>query len=189
MDERIERFLLEVLEDEGKESNVVRANARCYLALYIEMFRAREVEGHRKDAAEQRCREWCRQRVLQEVEQREGAPTANHLRTVLNAIGEPSTDLNSTMLKPKRQPNPWAADVVDGNDVLANRSVKDAAAKVHPHENVPANNSASYRSAAFVKEPSASVANTTPIRKQRRSMLRDWFAPSSSRSLRSFSKH
>ena len=40
MDERIEAFLLDVLEDEGKDSNVVRANTRCYLALYIEMFRA-----------------------------------------------------------------------------------------------------------------------------------------------------
>ena len=55
MDERIEAFLLEVLEDEGKDSNVVRANTRCYVALYIEMFRAREAEDHKKDDAAQRC--------------------------------------------------------------------------------------------------------------------------------------
>jgi hypothetical protein len=86
MDERIEAFLLDVLEDEGKHSNVVRANTRCYVALYIEMFRAREAEDHKKDEAAQRCREWCRQRVLEELDQREGTPTADHLRTVLNAI-------------------------------------------------------------------------------------------------------
>ena len=94
MDERIENFLLDVLEDEGKDSNVVRANTRCYLALYVEMFRAREVQEYKKDAAAQRCRDWCRQRVLQELEQREGTPTADHLRVVLNAI-EGTADLNS----------------------------------------------------------------------------------------------
>ena len=86
MDERIENFLLDVLEDERKSSNVVRANTRCYLALYLEMFRAREVQEYKKDAAAQRCRDWCRQRVLEELEQREGTPTADHLRIVLNAI-------------------------------------------------------------------------------------------------------
>jgi hypothetical protein len=50
------------------------------------MFRAREVQGVQKDAAAQRCRDWCRQRVLEELEQREGTPTADHLRIVLNAI-------------------------------------------------------------------------------------------------------
>jgi len=86
MDERIEAFLLEVLEDEGKDSNVVRANTRCYVALYIEMFRAREAEDHKKDDAAQRCHDWCRQRVLEELDQREGTSTADHLRIVLNAI-------------------------------------------------------------------------------------------------------
>jgi hypothetical protein len=37
MDERIENFLLDVLEGEGKSSNVVRATTRCYLSLYLEM--------------------------------------------------------------------------------------------------------------------------------------------------------
>ena len=59
------------------------------------MFRAREVQGVQKDAAAQRCRDWCRQRVLEELEQREGTPTADHLRIVLNAI-EGTADLNST---------------------------------------------------------------------------------------------
>jgi hypothetical protein len=86
MHERIEAFLLEVLEDEGKDSNVVRANTRCYVALYIEMFRAREAEDHKKDDAAQRCHDWCRQRVLEELDQREGTSTADHLRIVLNAI-------------------------------------------------------------------------------------------------------
>jgi hypothetical protein len=86
MDERIEAFLLDVLEDEGKDLKVVRANTRCYLALYIEMFRAREAEDERKDSAAQKCRDWCRQRVLQELDQRQGTPTADHLRMVLNAM-------------------------------------------------------------------------------------------------------
>lgn len=88
MDKRIEAFLLDVLADDGKNFNVVRANTRCYLALYIEMFRAREVEDYKKDAAAQKCRDWCRQRVLEELNQREGAPTADHLRIVLTAIDE-----------------------------------------------------------------------------------------------------
>jgi hypothetical protein len=88
MDERIEAFLLVVLADEGKNSNVVRANTRCYLALYVEMFRAREAENYQKDIAAQRCRDWCRQRVLKELDQQEGAPTADHLRIVLTAIEE-----------------------------------------------------------------------------------------------------
>ena len=90
MDERIEAFLLDVLADEGKHFNVVRANTRCYLALYVEMFRAREAEDYQKDAAAQRCRDWCRQRVLEELDQREGAPTADHLRIALYAIEEPA---------------------------------------------------------------------------------------------------
>ena len=89
MDERIQAFLLDVLENEGKDSNVVRANTRCYLALYIEMFRAREQEDYQKDLAAQRCRDWCRQRVLEELDQREGTPIADHLRIVLNAMEEP----------------------------------------------------------------------------------------------------
>jgi hypothetical protein len=88
MDERIEGFLLEVLEDEGKDSSVVSANTRCYLALYTEMFRAREADDYRKDAAAQQCRDWCGQRVLEELDQREGTSTADHLRIVLNAIEE-----------------------------------------------------------------------------------------------------
>jgi hypothetical protein len=95
MDERIEAFLLDVLNDEGKDSNVVSANTRCYLALYVETFRAREVQEYKKDAAAEQCRDWCRQRVLQELEQREGTPTADHLRIVLNVI-EGTADLNST---------------------------------------------------------------------------------------------
>ena len=53
------------------------------------MFRAREPEDYKKDLAAQRCREWCRQRVLEELDQREGTPTADHLRIVLNAMEEP----------------------------------------------------------------------------------------------------
>jgi hypothetical protein len=86
MDERIEAFLFDVPKDEGKHPNVVRANARCYLALYLEMFRAREANDYKKDLAAQRRCDWCRQRVMKELDQREGTPTPDHLRIVLNAI-------------------------------------------------------------------------------------------------------
>jgi hypothetical protein len=52
------------------------------------MFRAREAEDYQKDIAAQRCRDWCRQRVLEELDQRECTPTADHLRIVLKAIEE-----------------------------------------------------------------------------------------------------
>jgi hypothetical protein len=86
MDERIETFLLDVLEDEGKNSDIVRENTRRYLAAYEEMFRAEEVQDHKKDEAAQRCRDWCRKRVLQEIDHREGTEAADHLRIVLHAI-------------------------------------------------------------------------------------------------------
>jgi hypothetical protein len=86
MDERIEAFLLDVLEDEGKDPNVVHENARRYLATYAQMFRDQEIEERKKDEAAQRCRDWCRERVVKEIEEREGTETADHLRIVLNAI-------------------------------------------------------------------------------------------------------
>ncbi len=86
MDERIEAFLLDVLEDEEKKSDIVRENTRRYLATYEDMFRAEEVQEDKKEEAAQRCRDWCRQRVLEEIDQREGTQTADHLRIVLNAI-------------------------------------------------------------------------------------------------------
>jgi hypothetical protein len=86
MDERIEAFLLDVLEDEGESSNLVRENTRRYIATYEEMFRDEEVYDHKKDEAARRCRDWCRQRVLDELDQREGTSTADHLRMVLSVI-------------------------------------------------------------------------------------------------------
>jgi hypothetical protein len=90
MDERIEAFLLDILEDEGESFPLVRENTRRYLATYEEMFRDEEVYDHKKDAAAKRCRDWCRQRVLEELDRCEGTPTADHLRIVLNAMKEPA---------------------------------------------------------------------------------------------------
>jgi hypothetical protein len=42
--------------------------------------------GEEPGGALPRC---CRQRVLEELDQREGTPTADHLRIVLNAMEEP----------------------------------------------------------------------------------------------------
>jgi hypothetical protein len=91
MDERIEAFLLDVLEDEGKDPNIVGENTRRYLATYEEMFRAQEGQDDKKDEAAQRCRDWCHQRVLEEIDQREGTETADHLRVVLSAIEQSSS--------------------------------------------------------------------------------------------------
>src|SRR5947209_19134638 len=93
MDDRIEAFLLDVLEDEGESSKLVRENTRRYLATYEEMFRHEEVYDHKKDEAAQRCRDWCRQRVLDELDQREGTSTADHLRIVLSVIERPAAGL------------------------------------------------------------------------------------------------
>ena len=86
MDERIEAFLLDVLQDEGESSRLVCENTRRYLPTYEEIFRHEEVYGHKKDEAAKRCRDWCRQRVLDELDQREGTSTADHLRMVLSVI-------------------------------------------------------------------------------------------------------
>ena len=48
MDERIEAFLLDVLQDEGESSRLVCENTRRYLATYEEIFRHEEVYGHKK---------------------------------------------------------------------------------------------------------------------------------------------
>ena len=86
MNERVEGFLEDVLSDEGKTSAQVRENALRYLAELEDWFRHDEVEERKKDAAAQRCRDLCRDRVIKEIDRFQGAPTEIHLQIVLRAI-------------------------------------------------------------------------------------------------------
>jgi hypothetical protein len=52
------------------------------------LFRDAEPDGVRKDKAVRRCRELCRDRVVEEIKRRKGTSTAKHLKLVLSAIDE-----------------------------------------------------------------------------------------------------
>lgn len=88
MDERIETFLTEMLSLEGQNSNVVREGVRGCLREWEGLFRDAEPDGVRKDEAVRRCRELCRDRVVEEIKRRKGTSTAKHLKLVLSVIDE-----------------------------------------------------------------------------------------------------
>jgi hypothetical protein len=89
MDERVEAFVLSVLMDEGMESDVVRKNARRHLADCQRTFSDYAVDS-KKDAAVERCRQLCHDRLLEEIDRHVGASTKRHLRVVLAVIDGPS---------------------------------------------------------------------------------------------------
>src|SRR5690348_16041653 len=78
----LESFLLDVLGGDGKDSNIVTENTHRYLAAYEQMFRPGRWTTNKRDEAVQRCRCGCKQRVLEELDQREGTETADHPRIV-----------------------------------------------------------------------------------------------------------
>jgi hypothetical protein len=88
MDERIETFLTEMLNLEGQNSNVVREGVRGCLREWEGLFRDAEPDRVRKDEAVRRCRELCRDRVVEEIKRRKGTSTAKHLKLVLSVIDE-----------------------------------------------------------------------------------------------------
>ena len=51
-------------------------------------FRSRTPDRRRKDEAVRRCRELCRDRVVEEIKRRKGTSTAKHLKLVLSVIDE-----------------------------------------------------------------------------------------------------
>jgi hypothetical protein len=90
MDERIERFLVDVRSLEGDLSSSVREATRVQLANYEKLFRDGEPNVHKKDGAALMCRKLCGERAVKEIEQCEGTPTAAHLRVVLSVIRSPA---------------------------------------------------------------------------------------------------
>jgi hypothetical protein len=90
MDDRIEAFIRDILRLEGANSNAVREGVRIHLAQYEKVFRDAEPDKRRKDAAAERCRKLCCDRVLKEIQLRTAPSTVEHLQIVLSAIDSPA---------------------------------------------------------------------------------------------------
>jgi hypothetical protein len=84
MDIRIEALLRD-LQEQGKDSNVIRENVRRHLAEREEQFRKDEVPYQKKGEAARKCRTLIRKRVLEEEIHSNGSMAA-HLRFVLSTI-------------------------------------------------------------------------------------------------------
>jgi hypothetical protein len=90
MDDRIEAFVRDVLNLEGRDSSQIRERVRIHLARYETLFRGNEPDPRKKDAAAERCRKLCRDRVLKEIQLRTTPSTVAHLQIVLSVIGGPA---------------------------------------------------------------------------------------------------
>jgi hypothetical protein len=73
-----------------ENSNAIREGMRIVLADYEQIFRAQEVHKRMKDKAAHACHALCRARVVEEIQRREGTPTADHLKLVLSVIDRPT---------------------------------------------------------------------------------------------------
>ena len=90
MDDRIEAFLRDVRDLEGATQAEVREGVRVHFARYEGMFRDAESDAHKKNEAAQRWLNLCRQRLVEEIEQNKGTPTADHLAIALAVIDSPA---------------------------------------------------------------------------------------------------
>jgi hypothetical protein len=86
MDQRIEAFLADVLALAGEDPDAMRAGVRVALADCEAIFRAQETNKRMRDQAARVSRALCRTRVVAEMHQRRGTPTAEHLKLVLSII-------------------------------------------------------------------------------------------------------
>jgi hypothetical protein len=86
MHERIESFLKDVSRYQGKNSNVVREGVRHLLTEYEKQVRDTETDPHKKVPAASQFRKLCRDRVIEEIQQRTAIPTIGHFQTVLSVI-------------------------------------------------------------------------------------------------------
>jgi predicted phage tail protein len=89
MDERIEAFMKDVLGLEGEKSNEVREAVRRYMAEYEKQVRIAETDTRKMVPAAERFRKLCRDRVIEEIQQRSAILTIGHLQTVLSVIDQP----------------------------------------------------------------------------------------------------
>ena len=84
-DARVEGFLADILALEGENPDAIHvALADCE-----QIFRAQEVNRRMKDKAAHACHALCRARVVEEIRQRKGMVTAEHLKFVLSVIDGP----------------------------------------------------------------------------------------------------
>ncbi|MFZ2075238.1 MAG: hypothetical protein WAV38_01000 [Xanthobacteraceae bacterium] len=90
MDKRIEAFLKDVLGLEGKNSNLVREGVYRLLEEYEKQVHDAETDPRRKAPAAQRFHKLCRDRVLEEIQQRTAFSTIGHFQTVLGVIDSPT---------------------------------------------------------------------------------------------------
>jgi hypothetical protein len=90
VDKRIEAFLKDVLGLEGKNSNLVREGVYRLLEEYEKQVHDAETDPRRKAPAAQRFHKLCRDRVLEEIQQRTAFSTIGHFQTVLGVIDSPT---------------------------------------------------------------------------------------------------
>jgi pyridoxine 5'-phosphate synthase PdxJ len=90
MDPRIEEFLADVLALEGEKPEVVSAGVHVALGDVETIFRAREDNRRMKDRAVHACHALCRSRLAEEMKQRRGTSTADHLKLVLGILDRPT---------------------------------------------------------------------------------------------------
>jgi hypothetical protein len=86
MDEHIEAFLKDVLGLEGENSNVVREGVGRLLEEYENQVRDAETDTRRAVPAAHRFRKRCRDRVIEEIQQRTAISTIGHFQMVLSVI-------------------------------------------------------------------------------------------------------
>ena len=90
MDQHIEEFLADVLALEGEKPEAVSAGVRVALGDVETIFRAREDNRRMKDRAVHACHALCRSRLVEEMKQRKGTSTADHLKLVLGILDKPT---------------------------------------------------------------------------------------------------
>jgi len=90
MDQHIEGFLADVLALEGEKPEAISAGLRVALGDVETIFRAREDNRRMKDRAVHACHALCRSRLVEEMKQRKGTSTADHLKLVLGILDRPT---------------------------------------------------------------------------------------------------
>jgi hypothetical protein len=86
MHERIESFLKDVSRYQGKHSKAVQDGVRHLLTEYEKQFRETETDPPRGVPAAQQFRKLCRERIIEEIQQRTAISSISHFQTVLSVI-------------------------------------------------------------------------------------------------------
>ena len=93
-DARVVAFLADILALEGENPDAIREGVHVALADCEQIFRAQEVNRRMKDKAAHAGHALCRARVVEEIRQRRGMVTAEHLKFVLSVIDGPRFPTN-----------------------------------------------------------------------------------------------